>query len=135
MVADGKRLKQVIGNLLHNACKFTPENGRITLSVNVTEEDAGRCLQVSVADTGAGIAEEDQDRIFDRFQQVDSSYARSHGGLGLGLALVRKLVELHGGRVWVESPSPDLKPEEEGPGSKFVFVIPVDFLDETDLII
>ncbi len=77
-----------------------------------------QCIEISVADSGIGIKPEDQERVFGAFEQVDSTYAREQEGTGLGLALTRKLVELHGGRIWVES-------EGEGKGSTFTFVIPV----------
>ncbi|MFH0824215.1 MAG: AAA family ATPase [Pseudomonadota bacterium] len=111
--ADEVKLKQIIFNLLSNAAKFTPDNGRIILGAVKLN---GRLL-ISVEDTGIGIRPEDQERIFGAFQQVDSSYARREQGTGLGLALTKRLVELHGGMVWVES-------EGEEKGSKFSFVIP-----------
>ena len=106
ILADEVKLKQVLFNLLANATKFTPRNGRIDLSAR-TE---GGELIISVSDTGIGLAPEDRDRIFGTFEQVDSSYARTRQGSGLGLALSRKLVDMHGGRIWAESPG-------EGQGS------------------
>ena len=116
--ADEVKLKQIIFNLLSNAAKFTPGSGRITLSAI---RDNGNLL-VSVTDTGIGIKLEDQPRIFEAFEQVDSSYSRQQEGTGLGLALTQRLVELHGGRIWVQS-------DGEGKGSTFSFVIPYDLGD------
>jgi PAS domain S-box-containing protein len=96
---DSVRLSQVFGNLLNNACKYTPPGGRIAITVR----HAGREAIISVSDNGMGLEPEMQSRIFDMFTQVDASMERSHGGLGIGLTLVKQLVELHGGRVEVSS--------------------------------
>src|SRR5213078_1332260 len=96
---DERMLKQILFNLLSNAVKFTEPGGRIA----VTAERAGDDLRVSVADSGIGIKPSDQARLFTEFEQLDSGYDRIHQGTGLGLALTRKFVELHGGRIWVES--------------------------------
>ncbi len=112
--ADERMLKQILYNLLSNAVKFTEPGGGIT----ITAERAGNDLRVSVADTGIGIKPEDQSRLFTEFEQLDSGYDRMHQGTGLGLALTRKFVELHGGRIWVESAG-------EGEGSTFHFTIPL----------
>jgi len=112
--ADQAKLKQIVFNLLSNAAKFTPAGGKI----QVDAEKDGDHVVVRVADTGIGLKPEDQDRVFHAFEQVDSSPARRHSGTGLGLALTKKMVELHGGRIWVES-------RGEGYGSTFVFAIPV----------
>jgi signal transduction histidine kinase len=112
--ADERRLKQVLLNLLWNAIKFTPDGGR----VEVTARAIGGELHVSVSDDGIGVPEEDQERVFEEFEQLDSSYAKRQPGTGLGLALSRRIVELHGGRIWVES-------EGEGKGSTFSFTIPL----------
>lgn len=111
--ADDIRLKQIIINLLSNALEFTPSGGRILLEATLEGEE----IQISLSDTGVGIRPEDQDRIFEEFEQADSSFSRLHQGTGLGLPLSRKLVELHGGRIWVES-------EGENRGSVFRFRIP-----------
>jgi two-component system sensor histidine kinase/response regulator len=111
--ADEAKLKQILYNLLSNAIKFTPEQGQVTASVEWQDS----WLQISVSDTGIGVRPEDQERIFREFEQVDSSYSRRQQGTGLGLALARKLAELHGGRLWVESAG-------EGKGSTFRFVLP-----------
>ncbi|HZF27297.1 MAG TPA: ATP-binding protein [Steroidobacteraceae bacterium] len=111
-LGDERRIAQVLMNLLGNAIKFT-ETGE--LKVAATRADTA--FLVSVADTGPGIAESDQQRIFEEFQQVDSSSTRAKGGTGLGLAITKRIVEMHGGRLWVESVL--------GEGSKFYFSIPV----------
>jgi signal transduction histidine kinase len=112
--ADPGRFQQVLYNLLANAVKFTPEGGRVEL----TERLAGGAVEVVVADTGIGIAPEDQQRIFEAFEQVNRPGALRHEGTGLGLALARQLVELHGGALWVES--------AVGQGSRFGFTVPVE---------
>ena len=111
--ADPARVKQILYNLLSNAVKFTPEGGRVTVTAEIAESEA----RVAVQDTGIGITLADQAIIFDEFQQIDQGPARQQEGTGLGLALVRRLVELHGGRVWVES--------APGEGSRFTFTLPV----------
>jgi signal transduction histidine kinase len=113
VTADAGRLKQVVFNLLSNAIKFTPDGG----SVRVEAHGGNGTVVLSVVDTGIGIALEDQERIFQEFQQVDGSSERQHQGTGLGLALTKRLVELHGGRVWVESAL--------GRGSRFSIELPV----------
>ena len=114
MIADERRLKQIIVNLLGNAVKFTPEGGKVCLNVNADPQES--VVRFAVGDTGIGIAPEDIARLFMPFMQVDSSLTRRHEGTGLGLALVRKLAELHGGSVSVES--------EVGKGSLFTVMIP-----------
>ncbi|MDQ7029306.1 MAG: ATP-binding protein [Ardenticatenia bacterium] len=96
---DRKRLRQVFINLVDNALKFTPAGGSITLQASAGAQE----VVVSVQDTGIGIPEEEQARIFERFYQVDSGLTREHRGTGLGLAIVKHIVEQHGGRIWVES--------------------------------
>ena len=110
--ADPVRFKQIMYNLLSNAIKFTPDGGM----VNIEAKHANGMLQISVKDTGIGIAKENQEKIFVEFYQVDSSYSKKYKGTGLGLPLTKKLVELHGGRIWIES--------ELGKGSTFSFTIP-----------
>ncbi len=111
---DELKLKQIMFNLLSNAAKFTPDGGRISVHALVLENR----LEISVTDTGIGIDPADQERIFDAFEQVDSSYGRKQSGTGLGLALTRKLVEMHHGRIRVES-------KGDGTGSRFAFHIPL----------
>jgi signal transduction histidine kinase/DNA-binding response OmpR family regulator len=112
VVADPLRLKQVTVNLLTNAVKFTPEGGR----VDVRAQRAAGNVQVAVRDSGVGIADADQQRIFDAFQQGPRSVSETAEGTGLGLTLSKQIVELHGGRLWVES--------RVGHGSTFTFAIP-----------
>jgi signal transduction histidine kinase/CheY-like chemotaxis protein len=99
VAGDPERLQQVIWNLLSNAIKFTPQGGTVKVHVEYSDSHA----RVVVSDTGHGISPEFLPYVFDRFRQADSSITRSHGGLGLGLAIVRHLVELHGGHVYAES--------------------------------
>ena len=107
--ADERKLKQILYNLLSNAVKFTPDGG--TVRVRVESENGGAPgspgLRFSVIDTGIGLKAEDLERIFQPFEQADNSAGRRYQGTGLGLALTKKLVELHGGRIWVESEGPD----------------------------
>jgi len=145
ILADERKLKQIMFNILSNAAKFTPDGGSITLAARlgtgypVLESEISdsrnntrypipdtqypipdtdrNFIEISVADTGIGIKPEDQERVFGEFEQLDSTYARQQEGTGLGLALTRRLVELHGGRIWAES-------EGEGKGSTFTFVLP-----------
>ena len=114
IVGDGTRLQQVIWNLLSNAVKFTPEGGRVTVQL----EAVGNQAQISVVDTGNGISADFLPHVFDYFRQADSSTTRKFSGLGLGLAIVRHLVELHGGTVWAESPG-------EGLGATFKVTLPL----------
>ena len=99
VAGDRERLQQVCWNVLSNACKFTREGGRIT----VTQRNDGAWATLRVSDTGAGISPEFLPFVFDRFRQADQTFTRSHGGLGLGLAIVKHLVEMHGGEVRAES--------------------------------
>jgi signal transduction histidine kinase len=110
--ADKSKFKQVLYNLLSNAIKFTPPPGTITLEVRDELEQ----VSVSVSDTGIGIKEEDLPKLFREFQQLDGSYTRRYEGTGLGLALCRRFVEMHGGRIWVQS--------QPGRGSTFTFTLP-----------
>ncbi|HMK60784.1 MAG TPA: ATP-binding protein [Dissulfurispiraceae bacterium] len=117
IVADVWIIKQILFNLLSNAIKFTPSGGNIRIMVRCA--DSG-FVEFSVADTGIGISPESQKMLFQPFQQLDSSYDRKYSGTGLGLSLCKKLVELHRGRIWLES--------DEDKGSNFTFSIP--FLKE-----
>ena len=110
--ADPVKFKQIMYNLLSNAIKFTPESGSITIDTSLESDK----FLISVTDTGIGISSEDQLYLFDEFKQVDTSYARQYEGTGLGLALTKRIVAMHGGDIWVES--------EIGKGSKFSFTLP-----------
>jgi signal transduction histidine kinase len=112
ITADERKVKQVLLNLLSNAIKFTPEGGRI----EVVAAPKDGLVEVSVSDTGAGIAPEDQEAVFEEFRQVGAAEKKAEG-TGLGLTLCRKFVELHGGRIWVQS--------QVDVGSTFTFTIPV----------
>jgi signal transduction histidine kinase len=118
VVADREKIAHVIGNLLGNAIEFTPPRGNVWLRSARTKETGTDAILVEVGDSGVGISSEHHDLIFREFAQVDSTPSRSHHGTGLGLTIARKLVELHGGRIWVES--------ELGTGSRFFFTIPVE---------
>ncbi|MBL7208730.1 MAG: PAS domain S-box protein [Dehalococcoidia bacterium] len=109
---DRARITQVLTNLLSNAYKFTPEGGKINVSAKVTDSQ----VQVDVADTGTGISAQDRKKLFTRFFRVDSSTTRDIGGTGLGLTIAKSIVEMHGGKIWVES--------EIGKGSTFSFTLP-----------
>jgi signal transduction histidine kinase len=111
-VGDERKIKQILLNLLSNAVKFTPEGGRI----GITARQADGAIEISVSDTGIGIAPDDQPKIFEEFRQVGSDGARKVEGTGLGLTLAKKFVELHGGKIWVTS--------EVGKGSTFSFTLP-----------
>ncbi len=119
ILADERRLKQVIFNLLSNAAKFTPNGGEINLSA---EKRNGE-IAISVADSGIGIERKYQEKIFEGFFQIQNSLIDKTPGTGLGLSLARRLVELHGGRIWVES-------EGAGKGSRFVFILPINLAQE-----
>ena len=110
---DEDRLGQVVINLLHNAVKFSPNGGEIVVGVR----DAGAEVVTWVRDPGVGVPANDRARIFERFYKVDRARVRGRGGTGLGLAIARHVVQMHGGRIWVES--------EEGAGSTFSFAIPL----------
>ena len=120
--ADRMRLQQVIYNLLSNAIKFTDAGGHVTVAADTLSTDGAdgpSLLRIRVADTGIGIKSEDQERIFDKFERGDSASAREQEGTGLGLALTRKLVELHGGSIGVESEG------VKGRGSLFTVLLPL----------
>ncbi len=145
VVADQQKLKQILYNLVSNAVKFTEDGGKIKISAktvtgqwldeNVPDRfkdgeffnnlnPSDKFLKISVSDTGIGISEEHTEKIFDAFEQVDSSRSKKYKGTGLGLALCKNFVELHGGIIWVES--------EVGKGSTFSFVIPMTSKDKKE---
>lgn len=111
--ADKSKLKQILYNILGNAIKFTDDNGHVSIRVSYSAES----VIVSITDTGIGISPEDKKKLFKPFSQIDASISRRYEGTGLGLALVKELIELHGGMIWVES--------EAGKGSTFSFKLPV----------
>jgi signal transduction histidine kinase/AmiR/NasT family two-component response regulator len=112
VVADGQKIRQIVYNLLSNACKFTPDGG----DVGIRAQQVGEEVVVTVWDTGIGISRQDQCLLFGEFQQIESDFNRRFQGSGLGLAITKKLVEMHGGRIWVES--------DTGKGSRFSFTLP-----------
>jgi signal transduction histidine kinase len=110
--ADPEKIALILSNLLSNAIKFTPEGGHIEISA----QNYLKGILVSVQDNGGGIAPEDQVRVFERFYQARAEHIAGHGGMGLGLTIVKHLVELHEGQVWLES--------ELGKGTTFFFTLP-----------
>ncbi len=118
VIADREKIAHVVGNLLGNAIEFTPSGGRVWLRASRAPGESPEAQIVEVGDTGVGIAPEHHDLIFREFAQVDATPSRPHHGTGLGLTIARKLVELHGGRIWVESTL--------GSGSRFYFTVPVE---------
>ena len=114
--ADREKVAHIVGNLLGNAIEFTPAGGRVWVRVTRSAGPHGAECVVEVGDSGIGIDREHHELVFREFAQVDSSASRAHHGTGLGLTIARKLVELHGGRIWLES--------ELGAGSRFFFTIP-----------
>ena len=112
ITADERKFKQILLNLLSNAVKFTPDGGRVDVKASRTQD----AVEIAVRDTGIGIAPGDQEAVFEEFRQVGADYMSKQEGTGLGLALTRRFVELHGGRIWLTS--------EVGKGSTFYFTIP-----------
>ncbi|MDE0186328.1 MAG: ATP-binding protein [Candidatus Poribacteria bacterium] len=117
--ADKVKFKQILYNLLSNAIKFTGERGQVITRFSVSENE----LVTQVTDTGVGMTPEEQEKLFQPFMQLDASKSREYSGSGLGLALTRRLVEIHGGKIWVES--------EKGQGSTFQFTLPLSQLAKT----
>ncbi|MDR0524426.1 MAG: response regulator [Spirochaetaceae bacterium] len=117
IIGDSQRLSQVIANLLSNAVKFTGEDGAIDLKAELLkkEDSIGGAMQIAVTDTGIGISPEQQTRLFHSFEQAETSTSRKFGGTGLGLAICKRIVEMMGGRIWIES--------ELGKGSRFIFTL------------
>lgn len=115
---DANKLKQILCNLLSNAIKFTPENGKVI--IDVVRDNSN--MQLTVKDNGIGIKEEDQERIFNEFEQVDASYEREYGGTGLGLPLTKKLVEMHNGKIFLVS--------QIGKGTEVTVTLPIN-IDES----
>jgi signal transduction histidine kinase len=113
VLGDSDRLQQVIWNLLSNAVKFTPEGGQVKVEARLGDS----AVILSVVDSGIGIAKGDQEAIFEEFRQASGNYAQKREGTGLGLTLTKRFVEMHGGKIWVES--------EVGKGSTFTFTLPI----------
>jgi len=123
LYGDEQRITQVLMNLIGNAIKFTPENGCISISSKLLETEGKVCtIQCSVTDNGIGIRKEQQDDLFESFQQAEQNTTARYGGTGLGLSISRSIVEMMGGRIWVES--------EYGKGSSFIFTFKCDRIDE-----
>ena len=116
VTADREKVAHIVGNLLGNAIEFTPQGGHVWVHATRVQGPNGWECVVEVGDTGIGIDAAHHDLVFREFAQVDSTASRQHHGTGLGLTIARKLVELHGGRIWLES--------ELGAGSRFFFTIP-----------
>jgi signal transduction histidine kinase len=112
--ADERKLKQILFNLLSNAVKYTREGGTITIDAGLGSEE----VELRVKDSGIGIAPADLDRVFGEFEQVETTYGRTQQGTGLGLALAKRLIEMHGGCICAQS-------DGEGRGSTFAFTLPV----------
>ncbi len=113
VLADINRVRQTLLNLLDNAFKFTPHGGEVVVSAKTTEEE----VEISIKDNGLGIFLEEQDKIFEKFYQIENSATKKHYGIGLGLSICKDIVEAHGGRIWVES--------KESAGSNFIFTLPL----------
>jgi signal transduction histidine kinase len=111
-LVDRGKLMQVFSNVLNNAVRYTPPQGLVELSAAVD----GAMLKILIADTGVGIPPEDLDRVFERFYRVEKTRSRDYGGTGLGLSITRKLVEAHGGAIWLES--------MPGQGTRVWFTVP-----------
>jgi len=123
IISDDHRLMQVITNLLSNAIKFTPEGGKIDLDISLIKENDNNCeLCISVTDNGIGISPRQQKNLFRAFEQAESGTSRNYGGTGLGLVICKRIIELMGGKIWVES--------ELGKGAKFIFTINVLYDEE-----
>jgi two-component system, NarL family, sensor histidine kinase BarA len=123
VTADREKIAHVVGNLLGNAIEFTPAGGRVWLKAMLAPTEGADAVLVEVGDSGVGISAEHHDLIFREFAQVDATPSRPHHGTGLGLTIARKLVELHGGRIWVES--------SLGDGARFFFTVPLEQADES----
>ena len=121
---DREKIEQILTNLVGNAIKFTPEGGEISVSAKSLGEE-GNMVAISVRDSGIGIPEDQLEKIFEKFHQVEDSLHRSIAGTGLGLAITKGLVEAHHGKIWVES--------EIGKGSTFTFTLPVSKGEKRDL--
>ncbi|GHS95327.1 hypothetical protein AGMMS50276_10490 [Synergistales bacterium] len=125
LIGDDQRLSQVVTNLLANAVKFTPENGSINLEAKLLKHESDRAeIEVRVIDSGIGISQENQSRLFKSFQQAEKGTSRKFGGTGLGLAISKRIVEMMGGHIWVES--------EPGNGSTFAFTVSLESAEKSE---
>ena len=115
-VADARKVKQVVVNLLSNAVKFTPTGGRVTVRARRADAADRQMAEISVTDTGVGIAPEEQALVFEEFRQASGDYLRKTEGTGLGLSLAKRFVELHGGTIRIDS--------ERGHGATFTVTLP-----------
>jgi len=114
---DPDRVTQVLKNLISNAVKFNKEKGSIKIGSTNGNADGKDFIKVSVEDTGIGISKEDHPKLFEHFNPLDATMTRSYSGVGLGLAISKSIIMLHGGKIWVES--------KKGVGSKFIFTLPI----------
>jgi len=114
IISDEAKIERILTNLLGNAFKFTPRRGTVTINAKVV----GEKVFIVISDTGIGVAKENQEKIFERFYQVDSTITRGYGGIGMGLTIAKEIVEALGGKIWAESVG-------EGKGSSFIFTLPV----------
>ncbi|MBI4343130.1 MAG: HAMP domain-containing histidine kinase, partial [Candidatus Omnitrophica bacterium] len=117
VTCDPARITQVLTNLVGNAVKFTPKQGRVIIDAKLTVDS--KAIEVGVADNGVGISKEDLAKLFNKFQQVGERSASDIGGTGLGLAISKEIVELHRGRIWAES-------DPVKRGARFVFTLPLE---------
>ena len=125
LIGDEQRLVQIITNLMSNAVKFTPEGGHISLNAFLVSENEGNCeLRIEVTDSGIGISTEQKERLFLAFEQAEAGTSRQYGGTGLGLTISKRIIDLMGGKIWVES---DL-----GKGAKFIFTVKAQRSDKVD---
>jgi CheY-like chemotaxis protein/two-component sensor histidine kinase len=126
LVGDDQHLAQVITNLLSNAAKFTPEGGEVILNATLLNESDGVCeIRIEVADSGIGISQEQREKLFSPFEQAESGISRQYGGTGLGLVISKRIVELMGGTIWIES--------ELGKGARFIFTVKATRSEKTPL--
>jgi signal transduction histidine kinase len=117
MEIDSGRIYQVISNLISNALKFTPAAGKVEVKAELEEKGPNSLVKVTVVDSGIGINKDDLERIFEKYEQLKAKSSSSASGLGLGLSICKTIVELHNGKIWVQS--------KQGKGSSFIFTLPL----------
>ena len=128
LYGDDRCIAQIMTNILSNATKFTPENGDVIMDASLLDKDRDKCtIRVSIKDTGIGMTKEEQSKLFNIFQQAEAGVSRKYGGSGLGLAISKRLLELMGGEIWVES--------EKGHGSDFIFVVSLLISDPSKIVV